>query len=55
MVFGIATVTDSYLNRERACFSAAIRPDSAVFVGQITQQAMAVVPDAGRGRRRGEA
>jgi hypothetical protein len=37
------------VNSERKCFSAAIRPDSALVGGQIAQQAgrLAVVPDAG--------
>jgi hypothetical protein len=37
------------VNREHKCFSAAIRPDSAEFGGQIAQQAgsMAVASDAG--------
>ena len=45
----LVPVTDSYVNRERGCFSAAIRPDSAARGGQIAQPAgsMAVVPEAG--------
>ena len=45
----LATVTGSYVNRERGYFSAAIRPNLASSGGQIAQQAgsMAVVPDAG--------
>jgi len=39
----------SNVNRERGCFSAAIRPNLAAPGGQITQHAgrMAVVPDNG--------
>ncbi len=45
----MAPVTVCHVNRERRCFSAAIRPDSAEFGGQTAQQVgrMAVVPDAG--------
>ena len=41
--------TGSNVNRERKCFSAAIRPDLAAVDGQIAQRAggMAVVPDNG--------
>ena len=45
----IAAVTGSYVNSERKCFNAAIRPNLAALDGQSAQQAgtMAVVPDAG--------
>ena len=45
----LVQLTGIYVNRERKCFSAAIRPDSALVGGQIAQQAgrLAVVSDAG--------
>jgi hypothetical protein len=48
----MAAVTVGHVNRERRCFSAAFRPDSALVDGHSAQQAgrMAVVLDAGEHR-----